>query len=378
MVNCKTISNDFITTIIKVIRLLAAQACHLVAAAVIAALLAGVSRADAEAACHDTDQRGQITRTWVARYDVTPSIYGDLVRINFLGFRDPGSTTAIEFQSSNWRLIWILLEERDAGTFLATNRGQKVGSSQEIYETPVPTYFSPRIVTPDNRCTIYTRPFPYGDPAHRKLAILGDSLTYGFSRSWEQRQGLANYFANFGWRYDVDAFPGRTLYASDESEQARDRDMRDEIRGMVAANPEAVVINLGTNDAIIGAGAMLRGDPALRDEIRRRTVKDLIGAVSDIGQNSRCIILVTPSDYPTPLFGLGQAYENEAKFVGALMRIYAGWWNDDKVTLIDWAHIARSHHGVADNWFTDDHLHLNTAGSLQMIDLIGQAVRSCQ
>jgi len=344
----------------------------------LAMLSVGNVRADTEVTCNDTDSQGNITRTWVARYDVAPSIYGDLVRIKFLGVREMGSNIATEFQSPNWQLIWVLLEERNAGAFFATNREKKAGSNQDIYKTPVAAYFAPRIVTPDNRCTIYTHPFPYGNPANRKLAIVGDSLTYGFSKSWEQRLNLSKYFSNLGWRFDVDAYPGRTLYASPESERDRDRDMRDEIRGLVSVNPDAVVINLGSNDAVIAAAAMVRGDQVLRDEVRRRTLNDLVGAIFDVDKGSRCIVLVTPNDYPIPVYGLTKTYENEAKYVGNLMRLFAGWSNDDKVLLVDWAEISRPHHVVSDNWFAGDHLHLNTAGSLHMINLIGQAVRSCQ
>jgi lysophospholipase L1-like esterase len=360
------------------VRLLGAHAWQFVAAIAVVALLTGNAIADTEVTCNDTDSQGNITRTWVVRYDVRPSIYGDLVRINFLGVREPGSNVAAEFQSPNWQLIWVLLEERNAGTFGATNREKKIGSNQDIYQIPVATYFAPRIVTPDNRCTIYLRPFPYGDPLNRKLAIVGDSLTYGFSKTWEQRSNLSKYFSNFGWRFDLDAFPGRTLFASPEFENERERDMRDEIRGLVSSNPDAVVINLGTNDAVIAAGAIFREEQPLHDDIRRRMLDDLVGAIFDIGKDARCIVLVTPSDYRTPWFGLGQLYETEAKYVGNLMRFFASWSNNDKVILVDWAEIARPHHGGPDSWFAADELHLSPVGSLHMINLIGQALRTCQ
>lgn len=343
-----------------------------------------------EAYCNDPNSPDNYKGTWVARYNVVSSGYGPLNYVTFLGFRPNGQSAVQEIVSDQWD---IELDPWPLNASLAHTKGWNT----VIYGVAVGIYDDGRVESPNGRCQIYLSPYTYTDTTitqtDPKVVLIGDSVTRSFSNSRDSRTILAKDFSSFGWLLQTEAWPGRTWQDSfDSSGNVVPRNTydpsgnpllvnnyRDEIRGMISTNPKAIVFELGTNDAV--QNALHKLNPSYIPSygtLRSSTISNMLGAYNDAKATGRCLIFLTPTDYPTQIFGLGQAYADESVWVANMMRFFLG----SSVKIVDWASISRSHHlpdGSADDWFPDgDEIHPNYIGILELINTIGNAVSQCK
>ena len=315
------------------------------------------------ATCTDVGNTGGRSGTWVARFIVRSSVYGPMVQVTSLGYRAADGAPTVNHPSSRWKLQWVPLGDAPRPTRWG---------SDAIIGTPVASYFLPRLVTPNGRCTIYLRPYSF-TPDGRRTGIVGDSITYNASKTLMQKAHFARLAYAQGMRLEVDAFPGRTWLSNG---RIRATDMVDEIRGLEGVRTRTVVAALGTNDAIYTAGER---DSGARHRRRVDTLWALTQGVKETAARS-CLVLVTPADYPAAVFGLHERYAREARTIGNRMRYLAGVPHDN-IKLLDWAEMSRDHHkpdGTPDDWFPDgDDVHLNGTGQHVYVHALTAAADRC-
>lgn len=152
------------------------------------------------------------------------------------------------------------------------------------------------------------------------------------------------------------------------------------VRAAATRHPSAIVIELGTNDALRASFAysLNNGGQLLQRLVGTdNNIRTVVKLASSL---SHCVVLVSPSYYPTMAFGEEQHYSATAlQLRTALMKEVS---NDPQhtVALADWAAESSTHRltaGGPENWFTSDGLHPNRAGLEALAWLIFGAVRTC-
>ncbi len=171
----------------------------------------------------------------------------------------------------------------------------------------------------------------------RPLTVVGDSL------SVLGRKPIRSVLGDAGWDVLVDAFPGRT--------------MADQIPAMryAAANPSrAVIIELGTNDAIEVASGRLE----------RAAMLATIGQALDVF-GDQCLVWVVPGRDP----------EANGARVGAAIAdaLDAQAARRPNLHLADFGAVLEAH----PEYLADDHVHLTDDGSQALAELMADAVASC-
>jgi lysophospholipase L1-like esterase len=152
------------------------------------------------------------------------------------------------------------------------------------------------------------------------------------------------------------------------------------VRAAAKKQPSAIVIELGTNDALrasfaysLNNGSQLSARIVGTDNNIRRVVK-LASSLS------RCVVLVSPSYYPTGAFGEQQHYSATALQLRTVLLTEVSRAPKHTVVVADWAALSSTHRlaaGSSGNWFTPDGLHPNISGLRALADLIVRMVRSC-
>jgi lysophospholipase L1-like esterase len=229
---------------------------------------------------------------------------------------------------------------------------------------------SPRVVSPDGRCTLYLSP-PAPPPAGT-VAIVGDSLAAGIVASIDDRASLEDDARARGLGVLVDGQSGAPWADIDGTGGV----MLDEIRGAASIDDVlAVVVVLGANDAILAA--FPAGDARAAQQAR---TDEAIEAGMRILRDVGCVVITTPPDHPIRNFDLGESYALEARRVGEVLRALVE--RDDRLVLADFAALSRSHHlpdGTTGDWFSgDDELHPNAEGTEALRATILDAVLGCQ
>jgi hypothetical protein len=226
----------------------------------------------------------------------------------------------------------------------------------------------PRLVSPDQRCTLYLSPVT--NPDARAVMVVGDSLAAGLVATNEGRTALLDDASDRGLHVMVDGQSG----APWAPVEGPDGTMHDELRGASSRSGVfAVVVVLGANDAILAAF----GSGSGRDEQRART-DVAIGSAMELLRDVPCVIVTTPPDRPIDAFGLDESYAAEAQRVGDRLRELTS--ADGRVVVADFAEHSRDRHrpdGTTGDWFTGDDLHPNEEGTAALRTLLLDSVERC-
>lgn len=323
------------------------------------------------ASCVEPLGRGH-TVDWWARYTASGGSGTEQIRVVSAGSRfirgqrrPPGS--------DRWVLSWA------APTGLGTLTITSSTSALPLHAIP-----SSRVglLSPDRDCSLLLSAAPV--PAH-PVAVIGDSVFAIIARapappvpsvtSW-----LINAQSGDGWGSAPVNWPLGVVRGTWAIGLAR---------GIFTQRPSALVVELGTNDAIRAVFADGTDNPALG----RRILAGVAGAVSQLLTEAApevpCTVLVTTSTHETGLFGQGLHYSEEAAKVNAILRAKASDAGTKRasvaggmsILIADWGALAAPHHlaeGAPGNWFTPgDDIHPNAAGQRALLGLILRVVNTC-
>ncbi|HWF23456.1 MAG TPA: hypothetical protein VG226_14985, partial [Acidimicrobiales bacterium] len=172
------------------------------------------------------------------------------------------------------------------------------------------------LLSPDRNCSLLLSAAPV--PAH-PVAVIGDSVFAIIARaptaptpsvtSWQ-----INAQSGDGWGSAPVNWPLGVVRGTWAIGLAR---------GIFTQHPSALVVELGTNDAIRAVFADGTDNPALG----HRILAGVAGAVSQLlteaASQVPCTVLVTTSTHETGLFGQGLHYAEEAVKVNAILRAKA-------------------------------------------------------
>lgn len=246
-----------------------------------------------------------------------------------------------------------------------------------MYNTTVPAYFFPQVRSPNGRCSTFPVVYKYRNlPTLKKVALLGDSISFSYNNTLEKRQWNADILGWFYQRqYHAATESGQVWYQNVLGSKEGDN-LADEARGLASDGADALVFHLGTNDA----GMISLSSPANRDAFANKVYSAIWQTLGDVYTNNRCLILVTPSDYPYQYFGSDrQVYSQAAKGIGDTLRFIAGLDSNDNIHLVDWAEISRSHNGPGGDWFSNgDYIHPNAKGIQQLFAAWSSKLASCK
>ena len=150
----------------------------------------------------------------------------------------------------------------------------------------------------------------------------------------------------------------------------------DELRGVVADEPDAVVIGLGVNDALL---LSLASTPQQQAQLRDRTQAAVDTGLA-ILDDTRCLVLTGATEAPTSILGAGDGYAAAAVDINQLLaRAIA---DRPGAVLTDWPDESAPHHlsdGSPGDWFVDgDEIHLTPDGRRAYVEHVRAALdRSC-
>lgn len=272
--------------------------------------------------CHDPDGPGGVAGEWYAIY----SLAGNrLVGFHELGFRPYEGWNILVAAAPNvpWHISVRPLTRAGLDTQRATTSNLIAGS----IDTHVRQFdLFPQLQSPNYHCTLFLRSYDYlsaedSKPTGMRIAVVGDSLTEAFTASHSARRELAQEFAQHNWRLEFSAFSGLAwqLLAG----QQPGGSLLDEIRGLLATQPDVFVFALGTNDALAGAKARLGYVTMSSEQARHYAVAQIAQTLQEVDAYApaMCKILVTPSTHP---FLTVREYIDEAIFIGDVLRFFAG------------------------------------------------------
>ncbi len=152
------------------------------------------------------------------------------------------------------------------------------------------------------------------------------------------------------------------------------------VRAAAKGQPSAIVIELGTNDALRAAFASsLNNEPQLvaRIDGTDNSIRSVVQLASSL---SSCVVLVSPSSHPTTVFGVERYYSAMALQVRETLTKEVSRSPHHMVLLADWTILSSTHHletGSPENWFTADGLHPDTFGLRALANLIVRTAKSC-
>lgn len=327
-----------------------------------------------EATCHDSVGPDGSAGDWVIEYDykVVPK-YGPLYKPTFVGFRPTGQQ-AEAWESAGQDLGITIIEISGADD-------RKIeGDYQAILNASADARFNPTLQTPNGHCTLQLNPYADAQQAGTRIAVVGDSLVWGYTRSIEERVALASHIETyFGWNLQVDSQGGRALLDRTRSVGGS----RDEVMGLLGTQPDALVVALGTNDAISATFY-----PEEKEQLFADIWDYLLEILDKASQQNTCVVFVTPHvDEPSEnlFYSFGglvvpweeHGYRENAEVIRGYMRDFAAYFNAVPVPglqlgAMDWATI------VQPNMLVWDELHLNGIGKIvHMASWIEQVQESC-
>jgi lysophospholipase L1-like esterase len=152
------------------------------------------------------------------------------------------------------------------------------------------------------------------------------------------------------------------------------------VRAAAIGQPSTIVIELGSNDALRASFAVSSNNgPKLLARLvgTDNNIRSVVNLASSL---SRCVVLVSPSYYPTMTFSEEQIYSGTALQLRTVLLKEASSAPQHTVLVADWAALSSTHllaAGSPENWFTADRLHPNSFGLRALADLIVRTARGC-
>jgi lysophospholipase L1-like esterase len=280
----------------------------------------------------------------------------------------------------NWQLRWNQAPAENAGTDFAVDHTVTAPLSG-LSQVAVSASLSPRFVTPDGACSVYTAPFGPGAAGPGSVAVIGDSLVaqvvpaaatppVAASSSPDSSAPsvpnsspgpLRRALSDEGYRSQIDGQGGRRWVVPQEKTDALDLAngaMVDELRGLRSAG--TVVVSLGTNDANYVSLAPNETDLESR---LNWTLTGLEQTLDELAKNGHCTVLVTMAARGKGSPGIENArqFELAAARINDLMRRKAE--AEPRLALYDWGTQGDQHpYGTAQAWFGPDTVHLSAVG----------------
>lgn len=182
----------------------------------------------------------------------------------------------------------------------------------------------------------------FDDGTDREVVLIGDSITD------MSRDQLDDHLD--GWDVEVEAVPGLLI-----------ADQQDAIERLVEGSPQAVVVNLGTND-------VLDGHPL------ERSMADL-AAMLDVAGQVPCAFVVTINEH---IFQLGRddGWNDAAISLNVELRALA---EERGIGVIDWsARVGEElEAGEPNGPVTTDTVHPTEHGIALLVDLYDEALSTC-
>jgi hypothetical protein len=216
-----------------------------------------------------------------------------------------------------------------------------------------------------------------------KIVFIGDSIAGNLERAI-RTSGFDGPAGDQGWTFVSQAGAG---WGEGENAQGnwplgvvQGQTIARRIRGSGDAPPAAIVLELGTNDA-------LRADFSFTLSDRSELSAQYLGLIANIDSDvamarsiTSCVVLVTPSAYRTSIYGEGLIYKALAQRVDQLLRAQAASGTHGATLIADWAAVSSSHHGVGsdgESWFLGDNIHLDNAGNHALAALVARTLSEC-
>jgi lysophospholipase L1-like esterase len=219
-------------------------------------------------------------------------------------------------------------------------------------------------------------------PSDLKVALVGDSIGVDLAKE------LSN--SSFAGPRDVAwAITAQQGAGWGEGENVQGNWPLDVVQGHTAAQrvrvaargrPSVIVIELGTNDALRASFAYALNDgPQLKARIdgTDRNIRSVVKLASSL---SPCVVLVSPSYYPTSVFGGDQYYSAMALQIRTVLMKEESRAAHHRVLLADWAALSSTHldaTGPSAGWFSTDSVHPNASGLAALAKLIVRTARTC-
>jgi lysophospholipase L1-like esterase len=216
-------------------------------------------------------------------------------------------------------------------------------------------------------------------PGPQRVAVIGDSLfasikeqldadelpDVAYSRSW-----LITARSGFGWTASSPTWPLSVIRGTWAIGVAKH---------LLLQHPATVVVELGTDDALRATFADILDKPELARQIRAAIATNIGYLLAETDKASACTVLVTPTTFPTTLFGTGNRYSNEAKNVDSLL-VSTTQGQAGRVLIANWAEYSAAHHrALSDpgNWFLADGVHPNATGERALVALVDHTMTLC-
>lgn len=346
--------------------------------------------ASLRASCHDPRGVSDLPGEWVAEYDTRADADGLRVVLRDVYFRADDAMRRVSQPSLLDDARWQLSAKRvdlpgyDSVTLstreLLDDRQHAALRRFDLY---------PVLQTPNRHCTLFLRSYQYL-PQHtpradaKKVAIVGDSLTQKLTASIDERRKLAFAFALHNLQLEVYALGGMTWQRAPGTPEGDN--LLDEIRGLLATDPDVFVFALGTNDALQITRTRIEKTAYTTEHMRRYTALQ-IGAILrevDAASPAMCKVLVTPSIHPFYIFG---QYSEEAAFVGDVLRFFAGQPTQTDIAqyvrylqpfrnlrVADWATLSAGKDKLP--WFPDG-IHMTDEGAQAFVQAWLQTIGTC-
>jgi lysophospholipase L1-like esterase len=356
------------------LRMLTAGAA--LAAAQVLGLVAGAAPAQAAGGSTSCTEGGV---TWRADYTVADSVFGPLLTVTGLKRIDGAGQTDAS------GMTWELRYDNTPGEFPPQAAAGPPpfhavrGPLSTIAGTPVATYLSPRLVTPDGACTVYAAPFGNhtSGPGWPRVAVLGDSLLQQLNDSNFNQSAIQGYLEgnlnSIGVLTEVEGQGGRRWTDDGSTGLAKaDSYLLDEYRGLLEHDPDGFVVALGANDALFVATGASQAD---RDSRLSQVQTKLRQVLGEMRSRAGCLVAITAPEHPNVY---SANYAAAAKSINDTVRAAAAESTTDSLELVDFADQARTHRNTDPApWFGGDNLHLAGAGLLVYTATIVQAARRC-
>ncbi|MFI6324365.1 carbohydrate-binding protein [Nonomuraea sp. NPDC050556] len=356
-------------------RIVSSVAAVLLAGAVVVAPEPIPARADTgSASCTES------AITWAVDYTTADTVYG--VVMTAVNLRRVEGGASADATSQTWELRWDNLPGAypPAGTNPPSFGSVQGPLTPSGIGRPIPTYLSPRFLTPDGACTVYLSPFAnIGAVASAPaVAVLGDDLVHQLNDSNRNQTALQGHLESsltgLGVRSEIEGHLGaRWSPTAGSSGLAKANSyLLDEFRGLLEHDIDGVVVALGVNDALyIAAGADAAARDARRDEVYNAAIA-VAGELSRVG----CFTLVTA---PENASTLDPDYAWAALQVNNLFRFLTALGTaTDAGELVDFGTEAKNHKPTdAVPWFGADGVHLAGAGLDAYTGALTRAAQRC-
>jgi lysophospholipase L1-like esterase len=220
------------------------------------------------------------------------------------------------------------------------------------------------------------------ESSNLKVAVIGDSVAADLAKALQN----PSFDGPAGVSWEITAQPGAGWGEGEDVQGnwplgiVEGDSTANRVRAASERQPSAIVIELGTNDA-------LRASFAYSLNNGTQLLARLVGTDNNIRSDvqlasslSPCVVLVSPSYYPTMAFGEEEHYSATALQIRTVLMREVSRVPQHAVLLADWAALSSTHRLAAsapENWFTPDGLHPNSLGLKALANLIAQTATNC-